>query len=179
MLATAIALGVIPVGSVEPQLFRSPAAIALYAVIAVICLWPLVNRFLARRPRPALQVHRGPIHTLMELADELAVDAAPCPSPSLSSPSQKAGPGPTTATSAPRRHPTTADRGELAVGSRLWCRRRPRPGIWTTALSHRTDWRELVETTHNGPLNGLRVLTWELCTRRRSPPCCSATMAPR
>jgi hypothetical protein len=79
MLATAIPLGFIPVGSVEPQLFRSPAAIALYAVIAVICLWPLVNRFLARRPRPALQVHRGPIHTLVELADELAVDAAHLP----------------------------------------------------------------------------------------------------
>jgi hypothetical protein len=76
MLATAIALGFIPVGSVEPQLFRSPAAIALYAVSAVICLWPLVTRFLARRRRPAPQVHRGPAHTLVELADELAVDAA-------------------------------------------------------------------------------------------------------
>jgi citrate-Mg2+:H+ or citrate-Ca2+:H+ symporter, CitMHS family len=55
MLATATALGFIPVGSVEPQLFGSPVAIALYAVIAVICLWPLVNRFLARAEgRPVL-----------------------------------------------------------------------------------------------------------------------------
>jgi citrate-Mg2+:H+ or citrate-Ca2+:H+ symporter, CitMHS family len=81
MLTTAIALGFIPVGSVEPQLFRSPVAIALYAVVAVICLWPLVNRFLARRRRPAPQVHRGPAHALVELADELAVDAAHLPQP--------------------------------------------------------------------------------------------------
>jgi hypothetical protein len=81
MLATAIALGFIPVGGVEPQLFRSPVAIGLYADVAAICLWRLVNRFQARRRRPAPQVHRGPAHALVELADELAVDAAHLPQP--------------------------------------------------------------------------------------------------
>jgi hypothetical protein len=73
MLGTAIALGSIPIGRVEPQLFRSPVAIALYAVGAVSLLWPLVNRFLAWRPRrPAHEVHRGHAHDLLELAADAA-----------------------------------------------------------------------------------------------------------
>jgi CitMHS family citrate-Mg2+:H+ or citrate-Ca2+:H+ symporter len=74
MLATAIALGgSIPIGRVEPRLFRSPVAIALYAVGAVSLLWPLVNRFLVRRPRRAAhEVHRGQAHALPELAADAA-----------------------------------------------------------------------------------------------------------
>ncbi len=53
-------------------LFRSPLAIGIYVVIALILLWPLVNRFVVRRFRPNEAVHPGHAHPLVELAEELA-----------------------------------------------------------------------------------------------------------
>jgi hypothetical protein len=158
--------GIAPVGMArasivgQPVHMTSPLVPALLLLVslarvnladhAAICLWRLVNRFQARRRRPAPRSTSGLPTLSWSWPASWPSMPRTCPSPSLSwpapkagrsSPSRKAGPGRTTATSAPRRHLATADRGELAVGSRLWCRRRPRPGIWTTALSHRTDWR--------------------------------------
>ena len=57
-------------------MFHSPVAIGIYTLIAIIILWPLVNRFVIRRlrPRPAHEVHHGHAHALVELAEELAAD---------------------------------------------------------------------------------------------------------
>ena len=57
-------------------LFNTPLAIGIYCLIALILLWPLINRFLIRRirPRPDHAVHHGHTHALVELAEELAGD---------------------------------------------------------------------------------------------------------
>ena len=59
-------------------LFTSPIAIGIYILIAIVILWPLVNRFVIRRlrPRPEHEVHHGHTHALVELAEELASDSA-------------------------------------------------------------------------------------------------------
>jgi citrate-Mg2+:H+ or citrate-Ca2+:H+ symporter, CitMHS family len=81
MLGSAIALGSVSIGRVELQLFRGPVAIAVYVFLAVILLWPLSNRFLVRqgRRRPAHEVHPGPAHAVVELAEEVAGDSAHLP----------------------------------------------------------------------------------------------------
>ena len=57
-------------------LFNTPLAIAIYCLVALIILWPLVNRFVVRRLRPpAHEVHHGHAHVLVELAEELAADS--------------------------------------------------------------------------------------------------------
>jgi CitMHS family citrate-Mg2+:H+ or citrate-Ca2+:H+ symporter len=66
MLGTAITLGFIPIGPVTPQVFRGPVALALYAVVAAVALWPLRNRLLVRR-RPAPEPPRSPAPALVEL----------------------------------------------------------------------------------------------------------------
>ena len=53
-------------------LFNSPLAIAVYVVIALIVIWPLVHRLVVRRFRPAHPVPVGHAHPLLELAEELA-----------------------------------------------------------------------------------------------------------
>jgi hypothetical protein len=56
-------------------LFSSPLAVGIYVLIALIILWPLINRFVVRRIRkPAHEVHGGHAHALVELAEELAAD---------------------------------------------------------------------------------------------------------
>jgi putative tricarboxylic transport membrane protein len=55
-------------------LFNSPLAIGVYAVIALILIWPLINRFVVRRFRPAHAVPAGHAHPLVELAEELAAE---------------------------------------------------------------------------------------------------------
>jgi putative tricarboxylic transport membrane protein len=56
-------------------LFNTPLAIAIYCLIALVLLWPLINRFLIRRLRkPGHEVHHGHTHALVELAEELAGD---------------------------------------------------------------------------------------------------------
>jgi putative tricarboxylic transport membrane protein len=53
-------------------LVNSPLSIAIYTVIALVLLWPLVNRFVIRRFRaPAHEVPAGHSHALVELAEEL------------------------------------------------------------------------------------------------------------
>jgi putative tricarboxylic transport membrane protein len=57
-------------------LFTSPVAIGIYTLIALILLWPLINRYVVRRfRRPAHEVHHGHTHALVELAEELAADS--------------------------------------------------------------------------------------------------------
>ena len=57
-------------------LFTSGVAIAIYTLIALILIWPLINRFVVRRFRkPAHEVHHGHTHALVELAEELAADS--------------------------------------------------------------------------------------------------------
>ncbi len=57
-------------------LFTSPLALVIYVLVALILLWPLVDRFVVRRFRkPAHAVHGGHAHPLVELAEELAADA--------------------------------------------------------------------------------------------------------
>jgi hypothetical protein len=49
------------------------SAIGIYCLIALILIWPLINRFVVRRFRkPAHGVHSGHAHPLVELAEELA-----------------------------------------------------------------------------------------------------------
>ena len=56
-------------------LVSSPLAIGIYCLIALILIWPLINRFIIRRLRkPAHGVHSGHAHPLVELAEELAAD---------------------------------------------------------------------------------------------------------
>jgi hypothetical protein len=115
MLGSAIALGSVSIGRVELQLFRSPVAIAVYVVLAVILLWPLSNRFLVRqgRRRPAHEVHPGPAHALVELAEEVAGDSAHLPEVVPVFAPTNARAGPTTATTALQGHPATAGASEL------------------------------------------------------------------
>ena len=55
--------------------WSEPLAIVIYCLIALILLWPLINRFIIRRLRkPAHGVHSGHAHPLVELAEELAAD---------------------------------------------------------------------------------------------------------
>jgi putative tricarboxylic transport membrane protein len=57
-------------------LFISPVAIGIYALIVLILIWPLINRFVVRRFRkPAHAVPHGHTHALVELAEELATDS--------------------------------------------------------------------------------------------------------
>jgi putative tricarboxylic transport membrane protein len=53
-------------------LVNTPLSIAIYTIIALVLLWPLVNRFVIRRFRaPAHEVPAGHAHALAELAEEL------------------------------------------------------------------------------------------------------------
>jgi putative tricarboxylic transport membrane protein len=57
-------------------LFTSPVAVGIYVLIALILIWPLINRFVVRRlRRPAHHVPHGHAHALVELAEELAADS--------------------------------------------------------------------------------------------------------
>jgi putative tricarboxylic transport membrane protein len=54
-------------------LVNTPLSIAIYTIIALVLLWPLVNRFVIRRFRaPAHEVHTGHAHAMVELAEEIA-----------------------------------------------------------------------------------------------------------
>jgi putative tricarboxylic transport membrane protein len=54
-------------------LVNTPLSIAIYTIIALVLLWPLVNRFVIRRFRaPAHEVPVGHAHALAELAEEIA-----------------------------------------------------------------------------------------------------------
>jgi putative tricarboxylic transport membrane protein len=54
-------------------LVNTPLSIAIYTIIALVLLWPLVNRFVIRRFRaPAREVQVGHAHALVELAEEIA-----------------------------------------------------------------------------------------------------------
>jgi putative tricarboxylic transport membrane protein len=54
-------------------LVNTPLSIAIYTIIALVLLWPLVNRFVIRRFRaPAHEVPVGHAHALVELAEEIA-----------------------------------------------------------------------------------------------------------
>jgi putative tricarboxylic transport membrane protein len=55
-------------------LFNSPLALGIYALIALIVIWPLVHRLVVRRLRPAHPLHAGSAHPLVELAEELATE---------------------------------------------------------------------------------------------------------
>ena len=55
-------------------LFNTPLAIGIYTVIALVLIWPLVHRLVARRFRPGHPVHTGHTHPLVELAEELAAE---------------------------------------------------------------------------------------------------------
>jgi len=55
-------------------LVNTPFAIGVYAVIALVVIWPLFHRLIVRRFRPAHPVHPGHAHALVELAEELATE---------------------------------------------------------------------------------------------------------
>jgi putative tricarboxylic transport membrane protein len=69
-------------------LVNTPLSIAIYTIIALVLLWPLVNRFVIRRFRPpAHEVHVGHSHALVELAEEIAEEPVePEPSRAASAP---------------------------------------------------------------------------------------------
>jgi putative tricarboxylic transport membrane protein len=56
-------------------LVNTPLTIAIYAVVALVLVWPLVNRYVIRRfRRPTHEVHVGHAHPLVEVAEEIAVE---------------------------------------------------------------------------------------------------------
>jgi hypothetical protein len=58
-------------------LFTGWFTTTVYVVVALILLWPLVNRFVIRRFRPpAHEVAAGHAHPLTELAAEIATEPA-------------------------------------------------------------------------------------------------------
>jgi putative tricarboxylic transport membrane protein len=58
-------------------LVDTPLSIAIYVIIVLVLLWPLVNRFVIRRFRaPAHQVPTGHTHALAELAEDLVEEPA-------------------------------------------------------------------------------------------------------
>ena len=111
-------------------LFTSGVAIAIYTLIALILLWPLINRFVVRRFRkPAHEVHHGHAHALVELAEELAADSEHLfeDESVLDRAERETGPTTTTATA-----PAGAE-----------CRRRPRHAHLQPARHRATRRREL------------------------------------
>jgi putative tricarboxylic transport membrane protein len=67
-------------------LFNTAFSITVYVIIALLVLWPLVNRYVVRRlRRPRHDLHAGHTHALVELAEELVEeDAGREPEPALS-----------------------------------------------------------------------------------------------
>jgi putative tricarboxylic transport membrane protein len=62
-------------------LFNTPFSVTVYAIIAVLVLWPLIDRFIVRRlRRPRHELHAGHAHALVEMAEEL-VEQEPAPEP--------------------------------------------------------------------------------------------------
>jgi putative tricarboxylic transport membrane protein len=58
-------------------LFNTAFSITIYVIIALLVLWPLVNRFVVRRLRPTRhELHAGHAHALVELAEELVEEEA-------------------------------------------------------------------------------------------------------
>jgi putative tricarboxylic transport membrane protein len=59
-------------------LFNTWFSITIYVIIAIVLLWPLINRFIIRRfrRRPEHEVHVGHAHPLAELAEEIAEEPA-------------------------------------------------------------------------------------------------------
>jgi putative tricarboxylic transport membrane protein len=59
-------------------LFNTWFSIMIYVIIAIVLLWPLINRFIIRRirRRPEHEVHVGHAHPLVELAEEIAEEPA-------------------------------------------------------------------------------------------------------
>jgi putative tricarboxylic transport membrane protein len=58
-------------------LFNTAFSVTVYAIIALLLLWPLVNRFVVRRLRPARrELHTGHAHALVELAEEIVEEEA-------------------------------------------------------------------------------------------------------
>jgi putative tricarboxylic transport membrane protein len=55
-------------------LFNTWFSITIYVIVALVLLWPLINRFIIRRfrRRPEHEVHVGHAHPLAELAEEIA-----------------------------------------------------------------------------------------------------------
>jgi hypothetical protein len=67
-------------------LFNTAFSITIYAIIALLVLWPLIN-FVVRRLRPPKhELHAGHSHALVELAEELIEEeeARREPEPALS-----------------------------------------------------------------------------------------------
>ena len=98
-------------------LFNTAFSIAIYTIIALVLLWPLVNRFVIRRFRPpAHEVHVGHSHALVELAEEIAEE-----------PAEPNRPGPP---AHPMRQIRPKGRHDHRRGLRTHCRRpgRARPG---------------------------------------------------
>jgi putative tricarboxylic transport membrane protein len=58
-------------------LFNTAFSVTVYAIIALLVLWPLINRFVVRRLRPPKhELHVGHAHALVEMAEELVEEAA-------------------------------------------------------------------------------------------------------
>jgi hypothetical protein len=58
-------------------LFNTAFSITIYVIIALLVLWPLVNRVVVRRLRPTRhELHAGHAHALVELAEELVEEEA-------------------------------------------------------------------------------------------------------
>ena len=58
-------------------LFNTAFSITVYAIIALLVLWPLINRFVVQRlRRPRHELHGGHAHALVELAEGLAGEQA-------------------------------------------------------------------------------------------------------
>jgi putative tricarboxylic transport membrane protein len=56
-------------------LFNTPFALTVYAIVAVLVLWPLINRFVVRRfRRPRHELHGTGPHAILELAEEIALE---------------------------------------------------------------------------------------------------------
>jgi putative tricarboxylic transport membrane protein len=73
-------------------LWSDPLAATVYVVVALVLLWPLVNRFVIRRRRqPAHPVPAGHAHPLVEAAQEIAEEPA---GPKAGVPSMAAPGGP-------------------------------------------------------------------------------------
>jgi Tripartite tricarboxylate transporter TctA family len=101
-------------------LFNTPFSVTVYAIIAMLVLWPLIDRFIVRRlRRPRHELHAGHSHALIELAEEL-VEEERAREPEPAVPGRHGGNNPAAEpTGAPPRpatppdpiEPTEADRG--------------------------------------------------------------------
>ncbi|WP_220183234.1 tripartite tricarboxylate transporter permease [Sphaerisporangium album] len=74
-------------------LFNTPFALTVYAIIAILVLWPLADRFVLRRfRRPRHELHGSGPHALVELAEEIAEEDRP----KATVPGGRSGAGPDT-----------------------------------------------------------------------------------